>query len=165
MDSASTIKAIPRRPLPTIPSDVDTSLPIAQSQPPQRPLPVPSASAPPKPRNSNIYPIVLYITPAAKPSILENISYQFGATVSREKTIAELRKLAAALCVSRAWEWKEDFNDKDVLWCYLWKTKGEKEGEEQQLMGWWVAERVWARRQGRDVSSEMEDFVSEHLHG
>jgi hypothetical protein len=143
-----------------------------------RPLPVsqppiePSASAAPKRQASSFYPIVLYITPAAKPTVNENVSYQFGATVAYEDAVDEMRKLAAALCASRGWHWKEHFKDKDVLWCYLWNRGGkeiiEKKNtvEEQEgltLMGWWVAERVWIRRKGRDVGAEIGEFVSENL--
>jgi hypothetical protein len=165
MDSTNPIHAITRKPLSTIPSQVDASLPTAQSLPVQPLLLAPSAFAAPKRLNSSFYPIVLYITSAAKPSISENISYQFGAMTSCKDAIVEMRKLSAALCASRAWEWKENFDDKDVLWCYLWKGKDEKGGEERKLMGWWVAERVWIRKQGRNVSAEMEEFVAEHLCG
>jgi len=122
-----------------------------------------------------MYPIVLYVTPLAKPSITENEGYQFGALKTRDEAIVHIRALAKALGEVKGWHVQEDFGEQDVLWCYLWKlSEIESEGEMQvngkdiqeegqQLMGWFAAERVWLRKGGADVKKEMEGFVRDNL--
>ena len=119
-----------------------------------------------------IYPIVLYITPLAKPSITENEGYQFGALKTRDEAIVHIRALAKALGEIKGWHVQENSADQDVLWCYLWKLSGEGKGEgetkggeeeRKQLMGWFAAERVWLRRGNADVKKEMEGFVRDNL--
>ena len=119
-----------------------------------------------------MYPIVLYVTPLAKPVITENEGYQFGALRSRDETITSIRNLAKALCDIKGWHMQEDCTEQDVLWCYLWRYSengksegGTKGGEEErkQLMGWFAAERVWLRKGDADVKKEIEGFVRDNL--
>ena len=156
---------IPRRPLPSLPNETQ---PYDSTH---APLLVSNIAAAGHPWLA-IYPIVLYITPLAKPSITENEGYQFGALRSRDETITHIRVLAEALCEIKDWRIQENFADQDVLWCYLWKLSGEGKGEgetkggeeeSKQLMGWFAAERVWLRKGGADVKREMEGFLRDNL--
>lgn len=55
------------------------------------------------PTRWDIYPVVLYLTPAAGPTVTEDVSYQFGALNNREEALTTLRTLAEQMCTRKGW--------------------------------------------------------------